>query len=443
MNEDIKTIISQFIDDYCAPNRIYRIYEIFKDYFGDNNVDLQGGIVKEDIQNFLEKEIVSSYVSTLILNDSKVGNECSNYNLIELPKEKAIRILNLLRLPEHEQIIKRILRMSSISTLSSSAVNIIIRFPNVTITNEYNRSITIEELYAKISLNYYGILADAFKLNRSQYSITQYLEGYMHSHVATIPIMEPSTFQYCCLGTGPIKNTINSLENDYNEDIWKLFCLELDKYVHTESLNGIPYHRLEEIGHSNGQISFGNPFNFPIINKCSYLEITNIEKEFVRYLIEKNILKFSYIGNSYTLGINQFDLLLLISNSFIKWYNNIFSKDTTKEKVKSSNFYTPQFLKNSNFLVDYIVYNKCLYNKESHNSENNIEKVKSIIGKQVLVFKGKPVYLNITGLENIENNTVTLINPIIVSRWLCKILKVLNYRYGRDKTEYNKEIEYL
>ena len=46
-------------------------------------------------------------------------------------------------------------------------------------------------------------------------------------------------------------------------------------------------------------------------------------------------------------------------------------------------------------------------------------------------------------LENIENNTVTLINPIIVSRWLCKILKVLNYRYGRDKTEYNKEIEYL
>ena len=447
MNEDIKDLkdlISKFIDECCLYNRIYHIYEIFKDYFGNNNVDLQGGINREDIQNFLEKEIVSSYVSTLILNDSKVGNDCGNYNLIELPKEKAIRILNLLRLPEHEQIINRILRMSSVSTLSSSAANIIVRFPSVTITNEHNRSINIEELYAKISINYYGILADAFKLNRSQYSITQYLEGYMHSHVSTLPITEPSVFQYCCLGSGPIKNTINSLENDYSEDIWKLFCLELDKYVHTESLTGIPYHRLEEIGYSNSQLLYGNPFNFPIVNKCSMLNITSIEKEFVRYLIGKNILKFSYIGNSYTLGANQLELLLLISNSFIEWYNNIFSKDITKEKVENSEYYTPQFLKSSKFLIDCIIHNKCLYIKRNDNIESNIEVAKSNIGKQVLVFKGKPVYLSITGLENMEtDNTITLINPHIVSCWLCKILKVLNYRYGRAKTEYNKEIEYL
>lgn len=330
-----------------------------------------------------------------------------------------------------------------IQKVTSNCLIIIVYFPVVKITNEHDRCVVINDLWAKVKIsNFYGTLIDKFTLNRSQYDLTQYLENYMHSHVSNIPKEDPTQFQNSCLGTGPIIETIDTLHREYNVDIWKLFCLELDKYVHTESISGVPYHRLEALGHSNGYNKFGNPCSLPVVN--SWSRIPNIEKAFVRYLIEKKVLKFNYVGNSYSLGMNHFDLILLISNIFIEWYNTIYLKNIKNLEFEEAEDSIFDHLMDSKFLEEFIIYNKCIYSINPNTRVDRIEEVKANIGKQVLTFKGEPVYLNITGIDKSKTqNKAILINPYMISYWLCIILKVLNYRYGRDKTEYNKEIKYL
>ena len=66
-----------------------------------------------------------------------------------------------------------------------------------------------------------------------------------------IPKDDFTRFKSPCTGSGPINSTLATLATDYDEGIWQLFCLELDRYVRVESIEGVPYHRLESISASN------------------------------------------------------------------------------------------------------------------------------------------------------------------------------------------------
>lgn len=199
---------------------VLNVYEVFKNYFGEENVDLQ------DIPD--EERVVDMiYACTDITNiETSFPIEISD--------------------ADYDSIASR---------FRSAKPFILVHWPTVTVTNEYNRSITIKDLYAKIKLDCEGRIPTenrGFLLNRATYSVEQWVSSYMHSHIAQIPKDNLERFQEPCLGSGPIIDTINSLKADITEGFdeirWMLFCEELSRYVTVESIAGVPYNHLENVG---------------------------------------------------------------------------------------------------------------------------------------------------------------------------------------------------
>lgn len=104
-----------------------RILEIFSDYFGEDKVDMQGFRTKEEFCEY----------KSLERNDT---------DAISLP----------------------------------NGIFILVWFPQVRVTNEYNKSVDIQDLYAKVIINTEGQLIGKFYLNRATYPLSHMRVGYMH-----------------------------------------------------------------------------------------------------------------------------------------------------------------------------------------------------------------------------------------------------------------------
>lgn len=104
-----------------------RILEIFSDYFGENKVDMQGFRTKEE---FCENKSLGK----------------NNTDAISLP----------------------------------GGIFILVWFPKVKVTNEYNKSVYIQDLYAKVNIDTEGQLIGKFYLNRATYPLSHMQAGYMH-----------------------------------------------------------------------------------------------------------------------------------------------------------------------------------------------------------------------------------------------------------------------
>lgn len=104
-----------------------RILEIFSDYFGEDKVDMQGFCSKEGFCK----------------NKSLGGNN-----------------------------IDAITRLGGIF--------ILVWFPQVKVTNEHNKSVDIQDLYAKVKINTEGQLIGKFYLNRATYPVEHMMAEYMH-----------------------------------------------------------------------------------------------------------------------------------------------------------------------------------------------------------------------------------------------------------------------
>ena len=256
---------------------------------------------------------------------------------------------------------------------------------------------------------YYG-----FKLNRSTYFKSHVLADYQHSHVSGIDY--GLNFSGCCLGTGPIKNTQNSLNMDYDESLWQLFCFELNKYVQTESIAGVPYRKMSRIK----DVDYGNKTNsFYYINNYHFLyseDIKEIIFSFTKYFLSKKKLKFNYFNDSYGLGMSFLEYMLTISNYFIEWYNE--NKINKNIDIPTEDLYIRSIL------------------DKAHIKDNAIFTIKNInshiydkAGTKILTFKGKDVVLKIIEDINNNDNFTTILNIDIATAILNSVLKTLNYYY--------------
>lgn len=315
-------------------------------------------------------------------------------------------------------------RTETASSMNSFLSNgfILVWFPHVRITNENDRYVDINDLYAKISIDTLGRMIAGFTLNRSNYSLLHMRSNYMHSHISSIPFNNFEEFQRPCTGSGPINHTITSLNRDFDPDIWNLFCLELSKYVTVESLAGVPYNRLENIGVARG---YENSLEFNWTNYWDRysmrFSISDLAK-FTIYLIKSDIIKLNYINGSYAMCDSDLDIRLKVSKVFIEWYNKKFSKGEA--------YYTLDDLLSNRILLSGIV-----SNGKFISGNNNIpEDYSSYVGKLVCKFKGRNILLSISGLEDnsMERNRVLLLNTKITNYIFTKIFNVINYKYGRE-----------
>lgn len=432
MSEEAIKLIEEKIEELynSLMDKPLRVLSIFNDFFGEDKVDMQGYLSLEKFKAWINTEILSHYTDGNIIGMNRNDwNIYKTYTVTELPENQIEKAINVLT----NTTVKR-----NIGYAKFYNIFILVHFPHVRVTNEFDRFVNINHLWAKVKVLYDGTLVGEFKLNRSEYTMLHISSGYMHSHVSYIPTDDFTVFQEPCTGSGPINSTISTLNRDYDEDMWNMFCLELSKYVTVESVAGRPYKYLESLGTNNMEVGVDRFITYLSRNYYASTISADTLKEFVKHFINSKKLKFNYVNDSYSIGMSLIEFIVLISNEFIKWYNDQFNKKKLTNKFAD--------LKRSGILRECIIDNGKIYYDRNRNNVNNYAQY---IGKKVCIFKGKEVTINITDIAEVSNENKSIILDTQTALYILTIiLKVLNYRYGRDKATHEgnqlgTEVKYL
>jgi hypothetical protein len=426
--ERIKTIEEQIEELYnTIMEKPLRVLEIFNDFFGEDRIDMQGYWNLDKFKAWINIEPIQTYISE---NASQLSREdWSTYKteaIVDLPSNHATNILS--NITQNT--------IDFIGTHKFNSMYILVHFPQVRVTNEHDRFVDITNLWAKVCICSNGSMRGNFSLNRSSYPLLHFSSNYMHSHVSSIPTSDFTMFQVPCFGSGPVRDTMTSLNREFDEDLWNMFCLELSKYVTVESISGTPYNYLERLG-SRNMITGVDKFYTYLTRRSSVIGDDKF-REFVKHFINLKKLKFNYVNGSYSIGMSLIEYIVLVSNEFIAWYNDQFNKGELP--------YTFERLKRNEFLKECVINNGKIYYERD---VENINRYTQYIGKRVCIFKGREINLEITDVAELVNENKTVIldtqNALYI---LATILKVLNYRYGRSKavsesTESGTEVRYL
>lgn len=430
--ETIKLIEEKIEELYNSlMDKPLRVLGIFNDFFGEDKVDMQGYWSLDEFKSWMNMESLSTYIpdGSIVSMDTNGWSRYKTWSITDLPGDWAEKVVNVLT---DNRVKERI------GDAKFNNIFILVHFPHVRVTNEHNRFVDINHLWAKVKVMYDGTLNGGFTLNRSEYTLLHIRSNYMHSHVSGIPKSDFTRFQSSCTGSGPINGTIGALNRDYDEDIWNMFCLELSKYVTVESVAGVPYHYLEELGIENMEVGIDRFITYLSPNYYRDDIPSDKFKEFVRYFINSKKLKFNYVNGSYSIGMSLIEFIVLISNEFIKWYNDQFNKKELTVEFAD--------LKRHGILKECIISNGIIYYDRDR---NNVNSYAQYVGKKVCMFKGREITVDITDIVEVRNENKSIILDAQTALYiLTTILKVLNYRYGRNKATHEgnqlgTEVRYL
>lgn len=431
MSEEANKLIEEKVEELynSLMEKPLRVLGIFNDFFGEERVDMQGYMSLERFKSWLNLTPISEYAfDGELVGMSRDGwGMYQNMTIDELPASQITKVIsNFPRVKE------------SIGSLKFDGIFILVHFPHVRVTNEYDKFVDINHLWAKVGVSYNGTLNVGFTLNRSEYTLLHMSSNYMHSHISGIPRNDFTEFRNPCTGSGPINGTIAALNRNYDEDMWNMFCLELSKYVTVESIAGTPYNYLENLGTHDMEVGIDRFVTY--LQPCYYDNTLSTDKleDFVRQFINTKKLKFNYVNGSYSIGMSLPEYIILISNEFISWYNDLFNKGEVTNTFDN--------LKTRGLLRECIIDNGKIYYETGRTNVNNYL---GYIGKKVCMFKGKEITISITDIEEVRNENKSIILNTQTALYILNIiLKVLNYRYGRetDVTEGNQlgtEVRYL
>lgn len=317
--------------------------------------------------------------------------------------------------------------------------DIMIYFPSVTITNESDKSIDITEVYVKFRVDNSGKMIGVFKINRAEYTAAQWHCNYMHSHVNNIPKGSLTEFSSCCLGSGPIRDTMASLNITFDKDIWGLFALELDKYIHTESLAGVPYHYLESVHTGRGREASISIPGTRTTSGFGSITDTILVNRFLPYVANSRTFSFNFIGDKYSIADSPYNIVIKMSILFSEWYNGLSARE--QGTIKEDLLHTGALIRCKIINRDIKVYSEGVLPSSS------IKSYRSYVGTLLWVFKGKRVTLNITGLDGVNSTSPeynsTILHPNAVMYLVHNILSVINYRYGNNRNQLGKKAVYI
>lgn len=316
-----------------------------------------------------------------------------------------------------------------------SGLAIYVHWPSVIVTNERNQSVTVTDLYAKVPIYPNGRLVDRFTLSRATYPYVQYSSGYMHSHVSGIN-SDPSVFMRPCLGSGPLSRTQETLSaRGHCEDMWELFCVELDRYVHVESIAGVPYRYLDRIGTGNSYPINYNGFKFQVFNKINNSNPKRrLFRQFFKYVIINKKMKFSFCQGYYSSAYNNTQWILKLSAQFLKFFAMMTSLNRTNVQLNS--------LLRDSLLISVKMNNGTLYNADS--SGTNLVNYEAFRGLHVLWFKGEDIRTWVDSPVDYSENTYYILNPVLALVFLDQCLNYLNiYEHERAKETIKENSEVI
>ena len=333
---------------------------------------------------------------------------------------------------------------------------IVVYWPEVEIFNEANEHITIWKLFGKIMLADDGSFCKYPIFTRSEYDERQWESQYTHSHIPSLDTSHPERFRGSCLGSGPIRHTIAKIHRDtehsrgadydrsiginqYTDmDVWRLFAWELDKYVHVESISGGPYIRMSSVGSdTSGSLDISHPNKILLIRESPNYFLNpaykKLIKEIASLILQKNIVKITYCNGNYTLGMSPNDFIFKATDAFIEYYN---SDKTLQKKFPKKTLESIRFLDKVKISdKGYFQYNS----QTNDSSRRNQFSLESKLGTKILTFKGHDICLTKHELGNIDDSYYTIINLSILGYILYYILKYTNIYYGKSENRDKKD----
>lgn len=362
--------------------KVDAVYEVFKNFFGEDYVDLH------------KRSALRATLEVLLSDWEIPWQKNAEGETYEISEGTMFRFIDYLQ---------------------QRPSYIYVWWPQVTVTNENHKSINIQDLYARVTIQLDGRIPyehEGFLLNRATYTETQFRRNYLHSHIKCIPKDCFKQFQAPCLGTGPIAKTILTLKTENDESFWMLFCQELSMYVTVESLAGVPWRKLEEVTGQAPSAQYCGINDF-VTRTPRFFE--DIQPDFIKYYLQHGHLSLSFLGNIFQCGMSYCAFIVDISNCFIEWYNQ-----APKEQKKVVQDYK------STLLSEVYIAGGIIYNPRHPRSIYSLDNYR---GKPVLTFKGKEICVSIIPDQERETTPSLLLDNTIASNILRSILKVINYRY--------------
>lgn len=395
------------------------ILGLFQAQFGEENVELQGIKSLEEFAEYCRFNYSSLEIATRSLNGSS------------LDRKNAIK--------------------KSWEGMPDSNICVIVHFPQVRVTNENDRFIDITHLWARVTLTLEGTTCGKFQLCRTEFPESHWISDYTHSHLPGIC----TSFHEPCTGRGPINGTITTCSTCFQEDFWRLYCYELSLFVKVESLAGTPYRYLEKVSPEVGaqsRIEMVDEGRDPVLNASlndSFETRKPLFKDFLRYLVNKKVLKFNFVDGAIGLGMPLKEERVFFSNEFIQWYN--LPDNPWKSVVSVSSLLRENILRYAKFDNGRI-----RIRVESRTSSNSSRRERAAMmdreeGRRLFTFKGQPVLLHFTERaathENsnspqdiVANNYSILLDKEITSHFTTIILRLLNGKYGSTNTTLTRAI---
>lgn len=340
------------------------IYEVFKDYYGEERVDLQNFPSEEDFNSVNQ-------------------NVCNILNYFP--------------------------------------IFIYIHFPEITVTNEYLESTTINDLYTRIRINADGKIYAYLEMLRATYTDIEILAGYKHSHLPKI-YSEDDLYEWTnpCLGSGPIGTTIATLRNtslskDYLLSMYKLLCRELDEYVKVESLRGGPYIKLSSIYNNyNNNTKDINSALDKIFIPQSPTVCTNI---LLKLIIENNdLFPIIFRDGEYKFGLSNTDIIIKASALFIGYLNKQDDPKSILNKLEDRGVLIKATFDSLGDIASYSAQNSNMLN---------------ISCDDLLDFKGEKIPLTINKYDATAVRYFYIVHPNYISSVYNEILFYINSNYGK------------
>lgn len=372
-------------------SKLCSIVDTFNRYFGAENVDISADGFK---QKSLLLTMLEDYEESLRLIPDRTLEEFLDSELVD----------------------------DRVGIFSNLAVYV--HWPVVTVTNERGQSVVVTDLYAKVPLWPNGRLFQNFSLSRATYSYEQYSSDYMHSHVSGIgPV--PSSFMYPCLGTGPLIRTQETLRFNENSDLWDLFCVELDRYVHVESIAGVPYRRLDRIGTRQlTQLCYDGYRILAIQPIGNNSNLKNLFEKFFKYVLIQKKMKFGYFNGMFVASCSDTEWILKLSKEFLKFFAMMKSAGKTTVELTR--------LIRDDLLIEVKRSNNVLYNLASRmRGSSNYAGFNDL---HVLYFKGEDIRTHVDEPFETRDNTYYVLNPVLALGFLDQCLNYLNiYEHEKSK----------
>ena len=297
---------------------------------------------------------------------------------------------------------------------SWSPLSLLIYFPEVEIENEVNERHTIHDAFVKVPLNNDGRIRSGISILKATYTSKEIESSYLHSHCHRVA--DIYNWEIPCLGYGPLKNTQMQLLMDYSKETFKVFFWELDKMMHVESLNGVPYIRMRDIGKDNKISRVDNVSYEPVREDID----KNIICNFILSYLKSGKQKFTFMDNQWCLGERFMDWYIGISEYFINWKE---SKASLLEKedplIKD---------KLNSLLKEYIIKDGVLYTERAR---SRVSTFYNYIGTYLLTFNNREFNFNIQELQDSNIERVSLLNLKNALYIMNAILTTLNSNYER------------